>query len=567
MKRNSKTKVLIIVIVIAAVVVAGGLGIWYFTQNRNTEPVSVFPFQSLGMTEYWGDSQESYGPITTDRIQTVFLSGTQSVTEVMVQEGDTVKKGDLLMTFDTTLSELALERERLAVEKLKLQLENAQQELRDIKNMKPMVIPTPSPDPDPDQNLGVMLSGNYQISQNKTYDGSSQENPLILWISDSANLEDTVFEAVRVKAEEYQNANAPAPTEPTTEPTDANTAEPTTEPATESEAEPTTEPVTEPPTVPVEPLTVNRFCMVVKVTEGNMSLGATSVWQGMEVSKNQNGTFSFRFFDASAVKDHTLAQQDTPNVTEPEIDLGSGYTASQIAQMRSEKEKEIKDLQFQIKMAEAEYAIKQTEFESGEVTAQFDGTVVSLLSEEEAKLNNQPMLKLSGGGGFYMEGSVSELEKDNLQIGQEVTINDWNTGMTYMGTVQSVGDFPVSDGSWNGTGNPNVSYYPFTVFIDGDADLQEGSYVSVTYSTATTEQGIYLENPFLRTEQGKSYVYVRGENGKLEKRFVTTGKALWGSYTEVLEGLTPDDYIAFPYGKNVTEGADTVESDLSELYG
>ena len=562
MKRNSKMKVWIIVIVIAAVV-AGGLGIWYFTQNRNTEPVSVFPFQYIGMTEYWGDSQESSGPITTDRIQTVFLSGTQSVTEVMVQEGDTVKKGDLLMTFDTTLSELALERERLAVEKLKLQLENAQKELRDIKNMKPMVIPTPSPDPDPEQNLGVKLSGTYQISQNKAYDGSSRENPLILWISESANLEDAVFEAVRVKAEEYQNANAPAPTEPADEPA----AESETEPTDETTTEPATEPTTEPATVPAEPLTVNRFCVVVKVTEGDMSLGSTSVWQGMEVSKNQNGTFSFRFFDASAVKDHTLAQQDVPNVTEPEIDFGSGYTASQIAQMRSEKEKEIKDLQFQIKMAEAEYAIKQKEFESGEVTAQFDGTVVSLLSEEEAKLNNQPMLKLSGGGGFYMEGSISELEKDNLQIGQEVTVNDWNTGMTYMGTVQSVGDFPVSDGSWNGTGNPNVSYYPFTVFIDGDADLQEGSYVNVTFSTATSEQGIYLENPYLRTEQGKSYVYVRGEDGKLEKRFVTTGKALWGSYTQVLEGLTPDDYIAFPYGKNVLEGADTVESDLSELYG
>ena len=537
MKRNSKTKVLIIVIVIAAVVVAGGFGIWYFTQNRNTEPVSVFSFQYVGMTEYWGDSQESYGPITTDRIQTIFLSGTQSVTEVMVQEGDTVKKGDLLMTFDTTLSELALERERLAVEKLKLQLENAQQELREIQNMKPMVIPAPSPDPEPDPDLGVMLSGDYQISENKEYDGSSQENPLVLWIRDSANLEDAVFEAVRVKAEEYQNANAPAPAEDAAEST----------------------------TVPAEPERVSRFFMVVKVTEDNMSMGDTSVWQGMEVCENLNGTFSFRFFDASAVQDYTVPKQELSN--EPEIDYGSGYTASQIAQMRAEKEKQIKDLRFQIKMAEAEYAIKQKEFESGEVTAQFDGTVVSLLSEEEAKLNNQPMLKLSGGGGFYMEGSVSELEKDNLQIGQEVTVNDWNTGMTYMGTVQSVGDFPVSTDSWNGAGNPNVSYYPFTVFIDGDADLQEGSYVNVTYSTATTEQGIYLENPFLRTEQGKSYVYVRGEDGKLEKRFVTTSKALWGSYTEVLEGLTPEDYIAFPYGKNVLEGADTVESDLSELYG
>ena len=199
--------------------------------------------------------------------------------------------------------------------------------------------------------------------------------------------------------------------------------------------------------------------------------------------------------------------------------------------------------------------------------AQFDGTVVSLLSQEEAKLTMQPMLKVSGGGGFYVQGSVSELEKDNLQIGQEVTINDWNTGMTYMGTIQSVGDFPTTDGYWNGSGNPNVSYYPFTVFIDGEADLQEGSYVSVMFSTATSQQGIYLENPYLRTEQGKSYVYVRGEDGKLEKRFVTTGKALWGSYTEVLDGLSPEDYIAFPYGKNLAEGAQTVESDLSELYG
>ena len=176
-------------------------------------------------------------------------------------------------------------------------------------------------------------------------------------------------------------------------------------------------------------------------------------------------------------------------------------------------------------------------------------------------------MKLSGGGGFYVEGTVSELEKDNLQIGQEVKINDWNTGMEHTGTVKSIGDFPSGEGYWNGMGNPNASYYPFTVFIDGSADLQEGSYVNVIYSTATTQQGIYLENPFLRTEQGRTYVYVKGADGKLEKRFITTGKALWGSYTEVLDGLTAEDFIAFPYGKNVTEGADTVESDLSELYG
>ena len=87
------------------------------------------------------------------------------------------------------------------------------------------------------------------------------------------------------------------------------------------------------------------------------------------------------------------------------------------------------------------------------------------------------------------------------------------------------------------------------------------------YSAGSAQNGIYLENPFIRTEQGRSYVYVRGADGLLEKRYVTTGKSLWGSYTEILEGITPEDFLAFPYGKGLEEGLPTVEADLSELYG
>ena len=37
-----------------------------------------------------GDAQESYGPVNSDRIQTVFLSDTQTVTSIKVSEGDTL---------------------------------------------------------------------------------------------------------------------------------------------------------------------------------------------------------------------------------------------------------------------------------------------------------------------------------------------------------------------------------------------------------------------------------------------------------------------------------------------
>ena len=545
-----KTKKIIIILVIVAVLLGAGGGVWYWLGHRNTEPVFVFPFEFVGMTEYWGDSQESYGPVTTDKIQTVYLSDTQTVTEILVKQGDTVKKGDLLMSFDTTLSDLALERKRLDVEKLKLQLEDAQKQLKKINSMKPMVIPTVDEEEDTDQNQGTALKGDYQISGNRDYDGSKKELALICWLGQNTPITDQLLEELRQKAEEYQTLNANDPAK---------------NPPSEQEVDPTEPPGVEEYAEPVQ-VTVDKFYVIFKVNKNDMSLGQRLSWTGMIATKN-SGTFTFRFFDAASISDHMLAEMGQEEEERPQIDFGSGYTAAQIAQMRNEQEKTIKNLEFNIKMAEANYKIAQTEVSDGKVYAQIDGTVVSVLTEEEAKMDYQPILKVSGGGGFYVQGSVSELEKANMQIGQEVTVNDWNTGMTYTGTVQSIGDFPSSDNYWSGVGNPNASYYPFMVFIEEDADLQEGRYVSVMYSTATNEHGIYLQNPFLRTEQGKSYVYVMGQDGKLEQRFVTTGKALWGSYMEILSGLSEEDLVAFPYGKNVKPGAAAQEGDMSDLYG
>lgn len=596
MKKQNKKKIIITVTAVV-LVVAIGLGVWFGVSRGRSEPVKVFAFNSVGMTEYWGDSQESYGPVSTDKIQTVFLSSTQTVTEMKVAQGDTVKKGDVLMTFDTTLSDLQLERKRLEVEKLKLDLETAQKKLKDIRNMKPMSIVTPDDSDDSeddDSGKGVKLSGSYQLSTNSDYDGSMAEKALICWLNTAAAVDNGILEAARQKAEEYQNKNyVPDPTE---EPT-VETTEETTETTTETTESPSEKP-SETPNPPENPgegssggnpggedgenssasaaenpdekptITVSDYYMVFKVTEGNMSLGNRLTWQGLHIYR-QGGGFVFKFFDASVVPDHSIITDDPDSTdpTDPDMpDPGSGYTAAQLAQMRSEQEKKIKELGFKIKVAEADYKIKQAEMSDGNIYADFDGKVVSVLSEEEAKTQNQPVLKVSGGGGFYIQGSVSELEKDKMQIGQEVTVNDWNTGMTYTGKIVSMGDFPTNSDGWNGSGNPNVSYYPFTVFVDETADLQAGMYVNIQYSSAESENGIYLENPFIRTENGQSYVYVQGAGGKLEKRFVTTGKALWGSYTEIRSGLTVDDLIAFPYGKNLKEGAPTVESDVSDLY-
>ena len=632
-KLNKKKKYLLAAaaLVLVAAIVAGIL----LLSGGSGETVGVYPFVNVGMTEYWGDNQESYGPVTSDNIQTVFLTDTQIVTEVKVKEGDTVKKGDVLMTFDTTLSGLSLERKRLDVEKKKLNLEIANGELSELGEMKPtpedIYIP---PELETEPDLGTELTGSYWISDDADYDGSSEDKAIICWLRDTTSISDDILEAVRKRAEELQQENAekkesssasalpqelpapaeeaeqPAPvTEPETQPQTEPEVQPETEPETQPETEPETEPVTEPETQPEtepetqpetqpetepetqpetqpetepetepteetlpeedEEISVSEFYVVFKTTEDNMSLTATTQWEGLHVMSNGSG-FRFRFYNAMGFPDYTLVvDEDKDDPLQDylnSIDWGSGYTQQQLRQMRAQKKEEIKKLEFELKLAETEYKIMQKELEDGNVYAEVDGSVVSVLPEEEARAGRQPMIKVSGGGGYYVNCSVSELEKENMTIGMEVTVNDWNTGMTYTGTVESMGDFPSADGYWNGLGNPNTTYYPFTVFIDGSADLQTYSYVSVMYSTAGTEHGIYLENPFVLTEQGSSYVYVLGDGGRLEKRAVVTGKSLWGSYTEILSGITEDDLIAFPYGKHVKDGAPAEEREISELY-
>ena len=545
-RKARKARLISLIVIAVLLVAAAGAAVWWFTVGKPKEPVKVFGFNYLGMTEYWGDNQESYGPVSTDRIQTVYVSDTQTVTEIHVEPGMEVKKGDLLLSFDTTLTDLALERTRLGVEKLKLQLLNAEERLQEIKNMRPMQIPQVTPEDESEEKLGALLTEKSQVSFLEEYDGSSADKALILWVRADAAVSDAMLEEAWTKAVGFQTANRPE--EPEAEET------PEQEPDAPSEGEEEEE---------EEPLEVDHFYVVIKVTASNRELGSKTVWQGLHVYRN-DGSYSFQFFDAT-VPDHMLSETDESD--KPDFDYGSGYTWAQLQQMRADQERQIADLQLQIRMAEADYKLKQLEAADGHVYAKFDGTVVSLLSPDEALATAQPLLKVSGGGGFYVEGTVSELQREQLVIGQEVTVSDWNTGMVYTGIIRSVGDFPSQDGYWNGMGNPNSSYYPFTVFVDGSADLQEGRYVSIIFSAGSAQSGIYLENPFLRTEQGRAYVYVRGEDGLLEKRYVTTGKSLWGSYTEILEGIGPEDFLAFPYGKDVKEGMPTVEGDLSDLYG
>ncbi|MBU5453380.1 biotin/lipoyl-binding protein [Pseudoflavonifractor sp. MSJ-30] len=561
-----------IVIGASVLAVAGiGAGIFAAAAKGGSKPVYVYNFDICGMTDYWGDRQSTSGLVRADNIQTVMLSDTQTITGVEVKQGDKVKKGDLLLSFDTTLTDLALEKKRLAVEQLKLQLQDEQDKLQQIRNYTPY---TPRQD-----DGGTGGSGQGELFGYEHYpdygsrgdvaveewlntygaDGSSTDSPLILWTKTNTVMDtDLAAEMAsflqRCRYTQALNAydEAYAAYQQAYAAWEADTSD--------DKGEAPAEPKKPAP----EDYAVSDYYMILKSTAGNMTLGSNAVFQGMHVYFS-GGSFLFVPFDASGCYDYTRPAEPEPD-PDPEPDPGPTYTLEEIVRMKEEQQKKILDVEYQIKIAEAEYNIAKKEADDGNVYAEVDGTVVSVLTEEEARANQTPIIKVSGGGGYYVTGTVSELERDKLELGSEVTITDWRNGTSCTGTVQSIGDFPSTATYYSSNNNPNASFYPFTVLVDEDADLVPGYYVDMEYSLSDSTDGIYLSNPFLRTEQGASFVYVQGENGKLERRDVVTGKSVWGSYTQILSGITMDDLIAFPYGKNVKPGVPTEQGDYSTLY-
>ena len=130
-------KRLLVTVLIIALIGGGIVGGLILFRNLQKEPVNVYAVSDFAMTEYWGDNSQTYGMVTTDKLQDVYISDTQQVSEIYVEVGQQVKVGDPLLAYDTTLSDIDLEKAGIELQKLQITLEDAKLELENIINMRP----------------------------------------------------------------------------------------------------------------------------------------------------------------------------------------------------------------------------------------------------------------------------------------------------------------------------------------------------------------------------------------------------------------------------------------------
>ena len=252
------------------------------------------------------------------------------------------------------------------------------------------------------------------------------------------------------------------------------------------------------------------------------------------------------------------------------IDTSLHYSAKDIAEMRKEKEKDVKEGTLDYKLAEVSLKEIKLAMSDGMVRSKIDGVIKTVRDPNEAYKNSEALVVVSGGGGYLVNISVSELELSTVAVGDEVEIESFNNdAQSYYGKITSISDFPSSSSDMWSMGNPYASFYPCVISADEDAEMRDGDYVSVKYNygQAQNEESFILEKMYVRSDNGGRYVYKAGENGTLTKTYIMTGKSPDSYNVEVTGGISENDYIAFPYGSDVEEGAPTEITGSEELYG
>lgn len=564
--RMSKKLKKAIIIAACAVGVCGAVwGGLTIARNAQRSDVKVYSVNDFCMTDYWGDTSTTSGMVTTDKIQKVFLSSSQTVNKVWVAEGDSVRKGDKLISYDSTLTQAAVEQAKIEYDRQDENLTTAKNELEYLKKAKnketlKQELDKLNTELDAlkkkyDEDPAHPYDGDAPVTEgkmdyNKTMtvkgaDGSDQTVNVLYysWLSTSRLNDSKVTEIltnlITLRADKDH------------------------------------------PSVDTYVVLVQRYeDKVGGYVDNTVGLVITETYTAGDdtavpaVPESRSVSFSVRsdlpeFEDTERKYDDAAIKKLQQKINLANMYLENSMEQKDLAKAIVDKAQEVKEKEVNQRLAKLSLDKKIKELGDGNVYAEFDGTVKAVRNADEAYNNSEAVIELSGGGGYYVTGTLSEMELGSVKVGDTVSISSWMTGAACEGTIVSIDDYPTTSGNSWGDGNRNVSYYPFKVFVEEDASLQANDYVDIQYQKAgTQEQGnsLYLQSWFIRTDNGKSYVMARGEDGRLEQRWVQTGRDLWGSYTQIRGGLTTDDYLAFPYGRDVVEGARTVEAAADELY-
>ncbi len=265
---------------------------------------------------------------------------------------------------------------------------------------------------------------------------------------------------------------------------------------------------------------------------------------------------------------------------------------TQISQLEREREKvnankklqytiQIQSAQVSLKEAELNLKTKEVELEKAQKLLQ-NATVLSpttgrIQSINESGTDSQgnavAYITIQQAGSYRVRGTIGELQQGAVSKGDRIMmVSRVDPSKTWLGTVTLVDyENPIkndSSGSYVIAGNDSsntASKYPFYVELDSMDGLIMGQHLYLErYTEGAGASGVPVSSAYICYEEdGSAYVWAENSHAKLEKRAITLGDYNENSDCyDVVDGLTEDDYIAFPDEKFCRVGASTTHTPV-----
>lgn len=573
MKQKSKNKKRLIVISILIVLAAAlVVGLWLFWQYREDQKtVEVVPVTQIS-DGYWGDQSSSSGMVISDYVQELYPDTSKVISEIFVQEGDAVRIGTPLLQYDKETLELDVQAKEVAVKKADLNLKNAQTHLKRLQNTRATATPRPtqqptnrpgntttprptsstSPTPSTIPPADVTLYSRLDLTSIPYAGSGTSEDPYLFLCTSDCVMTPEFLRRLLGFGEASAPVETPAPGDE----------------SSDVEEEPTPTPTPTPAPTPSTTLKT-PFAAVFEVREGDSNYGkliSAFKLDGTRMSGNFEISSVLTGSNTIGSIANLFGATPTPNANNYNH---MGYTASELRNLINEAKEEIQGLQVTRRQAELDLDRAKLQLKNSTVLSTVDGVVHTLIDQEEAAAQAKPFLVVSGESTYYVAGALSESVLGIVKVGDTVTVNDYMNGGTYNAQIVDIKDYPLDSDSnlyYYGGGNPNSSTYEFTAVVENGEGLQSGQYVDIqlTMQNEADQNALYIQNAYIREDDGGSYVMKAGIDNRLKKQYVRTGRSLYGYSLEIKSGLKQEDYVAFPYGPDIKEGVRVILEGTEE---
>lgn len=560
------------------------VGIKFYLNSTNKIDVNSVSTLNTG---YWDNPSTSTGFVSNSDTQSVLYDASKTITQVFVQEGQQVNAGDPLLSYDLTTLQSAVDTSQLDVEKAQNAITLAEHELKKLLNTTP--IPDVVEEPEIQDHTPAPLPGVPAKDGNGFY-------PYVLSLSQA----EKNFTAYKIY---YASTTSEAPEKGPHEEASLWKEERETKESNNTCWYWIEYTYTDSSTNAYDPKDVVEYYsdkqqipnkeIFLAGTKQNPYVFKLSEKQGFVYGKlfldnaNLNQYLRFDVYtndgeidsswlvrcdkfttkqsmnegDMYSVISHTKEEQKYVEVEQkPSQDISSGYTEIELAKAIRDKKQELKTLDLDLRKAKLSLSENKALLNDGIVRAKHSGIVRNIKDLSNPIQDGSAFLEVATGQGTYIKGSISELMLNQIKVGDTISAYCWTSGETFDAKIQSIDTVPSSNSNYNGSGNPNVSYYGFEAYAKDASKIQAGEYLELTFNLSSdTTSSIWLSKAYVKQEGNKYYV-LKDVHGKLKKQYVTVGKIVWGDTMEIKDGLSDTDYIAFAYSKNAKEGVKTQKS-------